>query len=331
MNRAARIYRIHQLIRGGRRPVPLARIQQELEVSTATIKRDFQAMRDYLGAPLTYDADANGYYYSDREGPFELPGLWLNQSELFGLLAAEQVLELVQPGILRDRIGPLRGRIRALLGDAGQEAEDVAHRVQIDRVATRPVPSEAFTPVAEATLGRQQLAFTYHGRARNEERHRRVDPQVLSLYRGNWYLAAYCHDAEALRIFALDRIEAPAVLAEAAVNMDSKALDRDLHASFGIFTGTARQWAVLHFTPFAARWVADETWHPEQIGQWTPDGGWQIQIPYSDPTELIQEVLRHGPEVEVMAPADLRREVASRLRRAVDQYEEMSDDSTTQG
>lgn len=320
MNRAARIYRIHALLRGSRRPVPFRTFVEALEVSDATIKRDFQMLRDYLEAPLEYDPIENGYFYREDESRFELPGLWLNHSELYALLAAEQLLESVQPGILRDRIGPLRGRIRQLLGTSGTDAEALGQRIQVERVVARSVPESTFHPVAEATLSRRQLAFSYHGRARDAHSCRTVHPQQLLHYRGNWYVSAWCAFAQGLRMFSLDRIGSPRVLEQHAEDMDAAELDRHQRASFGIFTGRADEWAVLRFSDHAARWVADEQWHPDQLGHRTPDGSWELQVPFSDPRELMQEILRHADEVEVVAPEWLRTAVRERLEAALGRY-----------
>ena len=78
---------------------------------------------------------------------------------------------------------------------------------------------------------------------------------------------------------------------------------------------------MLRFTAEHARWVADESWHPDQIGQFEGDA-YTLQIPYSDPTELVQEILRHGAGVEVLAPPALRRHVATALREAAARYDE---------
>ena len=104
-----------------------------------------------------------------------------------------------------------------------------------------------------------------------------------------------------------------------ATAIDNKALDRFLSASFGIFSGSAIAWAVLRFSPQASRWVADETWHSEQIGQWIGDS-YELQIPYSDPRELMMDVLKYGPDVEVLSPPELREMVAGRLQLASLQY-----------
>jgi len=329
VDRSSRLYRIHQRLRNSRRPVPFHEFQSDLEVSRATVKRDIQAMREYLGAPLAYDPHANGYYYDERDGPFELPGLWLNHSELYALLAAEQLLEAVQPGLLAPRLGPLRGRITKLLGTAGSDAENIRQRVRIDRVGSRAAPGEAFGTVAEATLGRRQLMFDYHGRGRDARSQRQVHPQQLVHYRGNWYLSAWCVDQRALRLFAVDRIEQPRLLDEAAGDEDPQAHDHHLRASFGIFTGSAAAWAVLRFSAYAARWVAAETWHPEQRDCNHDDGSLTRWLPYHREEELLMDLMRWGPEVEVLAPASLRRQITRRLQQALARYTRQADTPRT--
>ena len=69
-----------------------------------------------------------------------------------------------------------------------------------------------------------------------------------------------------------------------------------------------------HLSPF------DERWHPEQAGQYLTDGCYELRIPYRDSRELVMDILRHGAEVEVVAPEALRTEVAGALRRALVQY-----------
>jgi proteasome accessory factor C len=78
---------------------------------------------------------------------------------------------------------------------------------------------------------------------------------------------------------------------------------------------------VLRFSPSAARWVADEQWHPGQQDQVLPDGSYELRIPYSDERELIGDILRHGPDVEVLDPPELRNAIAEKLTTALKKYE----------
>ncbi|MEY6434160.1 WYL domain-containing protein [Thioalkalicoccus limnaeus] len=324
MNRAERIFRLHALLQAGSHS--LARLQAELEVSRATTVRDLGYMKDFMGAPIQYDRAANGYRYQPDAARFELPGLWLNESELYALLASTHLFESVQPGLLTPYIGPLRGRIRTLLGQSGHSAATVAECIRLQPFAPRHTHPERFGICAGAVLEGRRLRIRYHGRERDRPSERVVHPQRLLRYRDNWYLAALCEMAAALRLFSLDRIRHAKALSEPAERIDPRELDRALGASFGIFSGSATDWAVLRFGPEASRWVADEAWHPDQIGQWVDDR-YQLQVPYSDPRELLMDILKYGPEVEVIAPPDLRAIVAERLDSAVALYRQAGEPS----
>lgn len=318
MNRFERFVRLHRLLKSGR-PVPMRRFMEELGVSRNTVTRDFEYLRDFLDAPIVYHREANGHYYDPEAPAFELPGLWLNQSELYALLATEQLLESVQPGVLGPYLGPLKSRVRKLLGQSGRKAEAVSRAIRAQHTGQREVDSDIFSAVSEGVLSPCVLDIDYHARTRDETSRRRVHPQRLVNHRGNWYLVADCEQARGLRIFSLDRIR-QATLADArAQPVLEGTLDRFLEGSFGIFSGVAAEWAVLRFTAEAARWVAEEIWHTDQLGTWHGDT-YELQVPYSNPTELIMEILKHGPDVEVVAPANLRQTVAEMLRRAADRY-----------
>jgi predicted DNA-binding transcriptional regulator YafY len=317
MNRAERIFRLHALLK--EKPRSLAQLRESLEASRATVVRDLGYMKDFMQAPIEYDRDTNGYRYRATEPKFELPGLWLNESELFALLASERLLDQIQPGLLGPYLGPWRARIRSLLTQSGHSAATVAERILLQPTAARTTHPERFGCIAGAVLDGHKLQIDYHGRERDRLTSRTVHPQRILRYRDNWYLVAHCETAAALRIFSLDRIRQAKRLADPASTSDPGELDRFLGASFGIFSGSAAAWAVLRFSPGASRWVADERWHPDQIGQWV-GGRYELQVPYSDPRELLMDILKYGPEVETVAPVELRQMVAERLREAADRY-----------
>jgi predicted DNA-binding transcriptional regulator YafY len=318
MNRAERIFRLHGLLKD--KPRSLEQLIEALEVSRATVVRDIGYMKDFMHAPIRYDRTTNTHGYDPKAPSFELPGLWLNESELFGLLATVHLLHGMQPDLLSPHIGPLRNRIRGLLAHSGHSADSVVERILLRPLTPRPSDPERFAVVADGVLRARVLDIRYHGRERDRETSRSVHPQRLLRYADNWYLIAQCETAQGLRAFSLDRIRRVKRTERPALALDATALDRFLNASFGIFSGVAEAWAVLRFTAAASRWVADETWHPEQIGYWD-QGCWQLQVPYSDPRELTMQILKYGPDVQVLAPPELRAAIAERLRSAAQQYE----------
>jgi predicted DNA-binding transcriptional regulator YafY len=319
MNRADRLFHLHGLLRAARYPVPFDTLREKLEVSSATLKRDIRYLRDHMEAPVLYDRRYNGYRYDPSAPEFELPGLWFNETELHALLAMEQLLDAVQPGLLGNAIGPLKAKVRKLLGEGGQQADLVASRVHLQPMALRRTNEAVFGLLSGAVFNGQPLEIAYHGRERDEPSERVIHPYRLVHYRDNWYVIAHCDRARDLRTFALDRIRQAHPAQTPFRACDERTLRHHIGASFGIFTGAATAWAVLRFTPERARWVADETWHPDQIGRWE-GGAYELQVPYSDPRELAMDVLKYGPDVEVIAPPELRALVAGRLREAAARY-----------
>ena len=121
-------------------------------------------------------------------------------------------------------------------------------------------------------------------------------------------------------MFSVDRIAKPRCLAELVYDPPSDHVAAELDSSYGIFTGKADKVAVLRFNDLAARWVAEEEWHPGVRSEPQSDGGVILRIPYKHETELVMDILRHGPNVEVLGPASLRQSVGEALNRAVSQY-----------
>ena len=317
MNRTERFYRIDRLLHE-RRIVPLEVFLAELQVSRATFKRDLEYLRERLHAPIVWDRETGGYRFATDAtvGPaYELPGLWFSASELYALLATQQLLAEVEPGILAAHIAPLQARLAALLEAGGHAAQEVARRVRIASIARRPVSPRWFATVTRALMERRRLQIEAWNRTRDEVNARVVSPQRLVHYRDNWYLDAWCHWRRALRSFALDTLRSANVLAQPAREVPHDALDMHFASAYGIFAGRPRHRAVLRFSPERARWVRHEIWHPQQVMHDLPDGGLRLTLPYADERELLMDILRHGHHVEVLAPASLRQSVAAEVQR----------------
>jgi predicted DNA-binding transcriptional regulator YafY len=276
--------------------------------------RDLAWLRDELGHPIHWDKDFQCYRWrgtdSSADNPEELAGLWFKPSEVLALMTLQNLLREIQPGDLMQRnLQPLEQRLKKMLRQAGLDGtaeRQLGERIRVIGLGQRLVPPQSFETVGLALSQRRRLAMHYQARGTGEHSERTVSPQRLVYYRSNWLLDAWCHQRGELRSFSLDAIRRPLVLNEAATDVSPEELDQTLGNGYGIFSGQAVQWATLRFTPERARWVAAEQWHPEQKGEWDAKGHWVLQIPYSDDRELVMDILRHTPEVEVLAPACLR-------------------------
>lgn len=322
MDRLERFYRIEHLLQDNK-VVPFYSLQEELEVSPATLKRDIEYMRSRFNAPIIWDRAARGYRFEEsrKYGPrYQLPGLWFNASEAHALLTMQRLLENIEPGLIGQQVKPLQNRLRAVLGSTDHSVTEIRRRIRILGMASRRSHLRHFEIVASAVLKRRRLHISYFVRSRNEITERDVSPQRLVHYRDNWYLDAWCHLRKDIRSFSVDAIEKASLLKVSAKKVTETELDEVLASGYGIFSGKETTMAKLRFTPLRARWVALESWHPRQHGKMQEDGSYILEFPFSDDRELVGDILKFGSDVEVVSPRTLRDRVAEQLRSAASQY-----------
>lgn len=123
-----------------------------------------------------------------------------------------------------------------------------------------------------------------------------------------------------LRSFSIDRVREAEIRPAQAIAVAETELDEVLGSGYGIFSGRDVTWAKLRFSPTAARWVAAETWHPKQKTTIESGGSYVLELPYSDDRELLRDILKHGADVEVLAPASLRSKLKAELASAAKRY-----------
>lgn len=298
--------------------------ERHFEVSRSSLKRDVALLRDRMNVPIVWDRERLGWRIERNAGAvgtqYELPGLWFTAEEIHALLTMQHLLaNLDAAGLLGPHIEPLMRRLGTILGVGVPPKADVARRILVRTVGARRIEVPHFQAVGSALLRRQRLMLVYRGRSRpeGEDIQREVSPQRLIHYRDNWYLDAWCHLRHALRSFSVDAIQQVQVLDRLAIDVDDGELDAALGSGYGIFAGRDVQWATLRFSAERSRWVAAERWHRDQHGRRDSEGRWVLSVPYTDPRELVMDILRHVPEVEVLGPQELEEEVQRRLRGAI--------------
>lgn len=313
-----RITKIIRFIRQ-RGSASMSFLKEKLEVSEATLKRDFAFLQDRLGCPLEWDRSKRGWVIRDElaaEGKFELPGVWFDSSEVVALLTMLHLVEGVQPGLLEDHVAPLKSRLRSMLAEGTVSARPIEQKIRLIHFAPRKVEPMHFQQVASGLLEGKQLHLEYWNRDLKESTKRAISPQQLVHYRENWFLDAWCHTRNALRSFSIDAIQSVRLLDEGAIEVSAKEMEDHFRSGYGIFAGPATKRAQLKFTPERAQWVSKETWHHNQTTAYAEDGSFVLEVPYSNDQELIMDLLRHSPEVEVIAPPELRQKLHAMLSAA---------------
>jgi predicted DNA-binding transcriptional regulator YafY len=182
------------------------------------------------------------------------------------------------------------------------------------------MPEHTYQLIIQALAQSTRMQTRYEARRGASAEVREISPQRLVHYRDNWYCDAWCHNRNGLRSFSIDRMQDVTLLPSPAESLSEDQLNAHYASSYGIFNGTASDTAVLRFSAHAAQWVADEIWHPDQTSTWLNDGRYELSIPYHESPELIGEIMRWMPDVEVVSPATLKDKITAILKRGLEHY-----------
>lgn len=305
--------------------LPIVDLMEKAGCSRIGLYRHLVFLRDRLGAPVLFDRERHAVRYDAlKVADYELPGLWFDSQELFALAAFYQLLTHKTHSVAADALEPLKQQIEHVLINNRTGGKVELQRIRVTRSGLRQFDEYIFRQLAMAVLTRQRLVFRYKPRSTDSEGKRSVSPQRLTHYRENWYLDAWDHDRQALRSFAVDRVKDIHLSQEPAVDVPETELDTYLAGGYGIFSGPPKAWATVVFSARAARWVSEEHWHSQQEGRFLGDGRYELRVPFANAKELLMDILRYGPDAEVIAPASLREEAKIMLRLALAGYEAQS-------
>lgn len=328
MSQSTRLRDIVAILEARRQPVPIEFFLNELEISRAAFKRDLAVLRDQMQAPIVWKRavgdSQGGYVLEDKgwsSGKLGLPNAWFTSSEIYALLMIEEFASHIGPGLLTEHLNPLISRISIALSAADDSPQVIRSKVKILASASKRHKTPFFEVIARATIKELRVHILYFTRSKNVRSERLVSPHRLIHYKENWYLIAWCHIADGLRVFSLDAVENAFIKNESILKVDSTKVDELIGKDFGIYSGADRKWAKLKFTSIQASWVKDEIWHAEQKMSALSDGSLILEIPYANDKEISLEILKFGADVEVLEPPELRKSIRSRLSLALAQYE----------
>ena len=281
-------------------------LAEEFEVSVRTIYRDIDAL-SAAGIPVYGDRGPGGGFALLDGYRTRLTGLAAGEAEALPMIGMPGAAASLGLGAAASRV---RGKLLAALPPAGSaEAGRMAARFHVDPVdwyrADEPV--RHLPAIARAVLDQKLLAMRYE--SWTGARDWRVEPLGLVLKAGAWYLVA--RGAGKIRSFRVSNIveqKAEEVGFERPADFD---LPDYWVASIARFEAELRPGlAELRASPEGLRrlgrlgaYAADAV---RTAGPPDADGWTRLTLPIEAPDQAALTLLGIGPEIEVIAPAELR-------------------------
>ena len=308
-----RMLHIHRALNDGQYP-NAASLARDLEVSSKSIQRDLEFMRDRLELPIEYDASRFGYWYTQDVENF--PTFQFTEGELFALIVAEKALQQYRgTSFERPLLSAVRKLEAALPDTISLSLNDVDQTISF-RTRVEPILDLAtFDALAKATAARQQLRLSYRKPGQREAEERIVDPYHLANINGEWFLFAYDHLRKDIRTFVPARIKAIERTGHTFQRRQAFSLEKRLQGSFGVQSGDGEFRVVIRFNQRVADYVREKKWHGSQQLLDRKDGGVELSMNLSSLREVERWVLSWGGDAMVVSPVALAEAVKQAARR----------------
>ncbi len=320
MNRSksqyARLMELDRLIRIGKYPNCLT-FAADWGVSQKTVQRDIDFLRDQCGAPVEYDRERKGFFYVDDA--WMLPSVMLTEGELLAVLLASRMMEQYRGTPVAGEVERVFRKLAELLPDRISIRPELLYtRFSFRGMPAKPVKEDVWAMAVRGVLEQRTLKIAYRTFDAAEARKgkmSRVQPYHIANLQGEWYLFGVHAGYDDVRQFALARIERAVLTEETFDQPDDFDPEAILSSAFARYAGDGETRTVrLLFTGDAADWVQERTWHPAQTIKRRKSDAVELSFPAKGMLEVQRWVLSWGSEVQVLAPKELKEDVATEIR-----------------
>jgi len=177
--------------------------------------------------------------------------------------------------------------------------------------------------LAEAWTSQRRAKITYRSLPAARATERVIEPYFIepAVPGHSSYVIAYCHRAGELRIFKVERIEAIELTDETYTIPADFDANKYFSSAWGIVVEGEEQTVRLKFSPEIARLMEETIWHPSQVLEKQADGSVIMTLRVFYTYELLTWILGWGEKVEILEPAELRKEVLQTAKAMVKIYQ----------
>jgi len=312
-----RVRWIDNEIRAGRYP-NAHKVQEHFRLQSSRVAyNDRKYMIECLDAPIKYDWDRGGWYYTDPN--YFLPSIILTKDEILAFFLGEELFRRYLGTAFEQPLRRALDKIKRYL------PEYVTYDLQVETStfafttgATIQVSPDLMADINQAIHSKQQVEMVYYSASSDETSRRVVDPYYLHNIRGDWYLIAYCHRRGEFRDFLVGRIREWKVLYSPFQKRPGFSLKGYLHEHFLAERGKEPVDIVIKFDDYEARWIRERQWHPSQQIEELPSGGLILRLKVGGVDEVKRWIMGYGYHAEVLQPESLRaqfKDEAEKMRK----------------
>jgi predicted DNA-binding transcriptional regulator YafY len=259
------------------------------EISSRTLQRDIEQIRNEFSIEIVFDAAKKGYHIKSEEG-----------TDIEGFL---QLLAINDTNVI--------------LMDSVKEGNTLMKFVQFDKVKNFDGSSH-FKLLLEAAQKFKKIRIVHRGFESEKEKEYILEPYILKEYDGRWYVWGKIEGGKDFRTFGLDRILNAELTGKKFIRDKKVDPDEIFANNLGvIYTSDDPKEIVLSFSPLMGKYIKALPIHASQKIISETEKELVIQLFLRINHELRKIILSYGPEVKVVSPKVLAAEIKSLYKRAL--------------
>jgi len=302
--------------------VTVRELMAELGVSEKTVRRDLEMFRK-LGFPCQEQVGDYGRKAWRVQPAAETPGLSFTFDEAIALYLGRRFLEPLAGTVFWDAAQRAFRKVRAVLSAQALKYLDkfagVFHQSLVG-ASDYSRKGDLVDQLVMAMEDRRITHITYQSLQATEPVTYDVYPYGLVHHRGSLYLVGWAPRRGRIQHWKIDRIEDVEVTSLQFQRPEGFELRKHLAKSFGVFQGEGEVHVKVRFSATVARYVQEGRWHPSQKLTRQKDGSLLAEFDLSTTEEIKHWLLSFGQHAEVLAPPELRQEIAREVEALAEMY-----------
>ena len=261
---------------------------------------------------IEFDRENNGYRFTHGD---RIKKLRLGDQELITLFTAGEALSHLGAAF-RNNFQVLLDKMFSVTG-MPVNREKVPIIVKTPDASINERVQNHLMTISLCTKEKRSVSMVYRAHKTKEAIERIVDPYGLVFFEGVWVLIGYCHLRKGIRSFAIDRI----------IDLKERFLYFEIRGGFDLEEYISSSWGIIHEEPvkITVRFKSDvaefilrkEKWHPSEQRKVLPNGGIELTFAIAGVNEIKHWIYSWLPNVEVIEPDWLRKQIRKELARSV--------------
>ena len=284
-------------------------------LSRSTFGRYINILRDDYGAPVEYDFQKNGYYYTDNT--FFIQQVMLKEGELLTLSTILPLLEQYKNTPLEKSYRDLMEKLIQMLPETiTVDSALINNEVHFISDPITTLEKGVFENVLKATKMHKTLLLEYKTAQNTDYEERRFDPYHMICQKGSWYVLGYSYHAQAVRLYAMPRIRKCEITKDKfSIPKDFK-LDEHIDVQMGAWGNSGEKFKVeIEFVKGLKTYVMERTWHKGQTLRENKDGTVYLSFETNQLGQTASWILSFAGGAKILNPPKLRNYVQDAARQ----------------